>query len=227
MKLSMICIYVFLIFFVEAACAMEPIKSKDDNSRFYESIRKNDIVGIQRYYRDMRNDLPDDYEDPLVYSARVGAAPALKFILNNHYKGDAFYTIRSQAFLAASFSGSIQSMKSLVIAGVDKNYSRSGVITPIWASIEGGHLDVFTYLLSLGADYKVVNTKGENLLFPAVVSGNLKVIEILIGLGLNPKTIITSNSQERTLKDYAYYRWKDNPEHLEKIIKLIDVQQDK
>lgn len=216
-------IYIFSLIFLEVACAMEPIKTRDENTVFYESIRKNDMVGIQHFYSAVKSNLSGDYEDPLIYSARVGAKASLNFILHNYYMDEYSIQFRNQAFLTSSFNGDIESMKALMLVGVDINYSADGIVNPIWASIEGGHSEAFKYLLSLGADYKFVNKKGENLLFPSVVLGDLEIIKILIDLGLNPKVDINNGEQARNLKDYASYRWKNNPEHLDEIIKLIGI----
>lgn len=225
MKLVMTYFYLPLIFFLDVAFAMEPIKNQDDNSHFYESIRKNDIEGIQRFYRNREsNNGVGDYEDPLVYAARVGSTASLTFLLNSFYNDERSRLSKNQALVAASFNGSVKSMEALLLAGADKNYVADGDINPLWASIEGGHPDAFRYLLSIGASYKYINTKGENLLFPAVISGDLEIIKILMSLGLNSKIIIMDGKKKRDLKDYASYRWKDTPNHLSKIIELIGTQ---
>lgn len=219
MRNKFICLFLPLIF-LKAACAMEPITPQDENTRFYESIRKNDIEGIEHFYSTVKNDVISRYEDPLVYAARVGSTCSLKFILNNRYNGEQFFELRNKAFLTASFNGNIENLKELIRVGVDINYLNAD-INPIWASIEGGNPDAFRYLLSIGADYKFVNRKGENLLFPAVISGDLDVINSLIELGLSTNLVVREGDLTKNLKDYVSYRWKNNPERRADIMKLI------
>lgn len=216
--------YIYMFFLLLAwktGNAMEPIKPQDDNAKFYESIRKNDLIGIQYFYGVVKRNLNSDFEDPLVYSARVGAKSSLNFLLHNYYMGENFTQFRNQAFLSSSFKGDIEGIKALMRAGVDKDYSADGTVNALWASIEGGHPEVFKYLLSQGVNYNFINKKGENLLFPAVLLGDLGIIQILLDLGVSPKIVVKDGVQEKNLKDYAYYRWRNNPDHLKVIIEMI------
>lgn len=221
-KMILYALYISLGILSESS-AMEPIRSKDQYWDFYESVRKDDVDAVKKFFSYGKIE-GDNVVDPLVYAARVGSSKSLEFLLENFYIEDSKFSIRSQAFLEASFNGNVENMEMLRVAGVDINYSENGAITPLWASIESDRIEVFRYLLSIGADYKFLNNKGENLLFPAVVSGNLHVIEALVGLGLDTNITLTDKVYgDVVLEDYVKYKWGSKPAHQAAIIKLIKI----
>ncbi len=52
--------------------------------------------------------------------------------------------------------------------------------TPLNWAAAGGHLDIFMYLLNLGADINTVDIDGSNLLINAAGSGNMDIVSYLI-----------------------------------------------
>lgn len=196
---------------------------EDDFSRYYDLIRKDEVESLAKVDSKIFIQLNlKEYEDPLIYSARTGSSKVAIYLLNKHYYGAGSYDVRSKAFLAASQKGSIEILRALVSAGVDVNYSEGGLISPLWASLDGKHASAFMYLLSIGADFKFINKKGENLLFPAICFGDLDVIKKLIDLGVDKKISIVVEGQDTTLNDIAAYCWKNEPKHLGEIEKLIN-----
>jgi ankyrin repeat protein len=52
--------------------------------------------------------------------------------------------------------------------------------TPLHHAAEGGHMETFEYLITLGAEPTVLNAKGDGILYYAVVGGNIEIVSAIL-----------------------------------------------
>jgi len=123
----------------------------------------------------------------------------------------------------AAEAGKLAIVKSLVESGGNVNEvdtDSTWETTPLLAAASNGHTMVVEYLLSKGADTKVVSAAGASALRKAVQGGHAKVVEVLLKAKVDPEN--DTDSSLRSPLIWALFSSRDgNKEDYVKIINLL------
>ena len=185
-----------------------------DYASLYESVEKDEADKVFAFLgRDGVdiNEIPDKNENLLIYSSRVRACETGAKLLARYYKGEAFVSLRNEAFWEASAAGSTCLVKHFLDSGVNINFSKSGA-NSLYFSLENGNLDVANLLIKKGVDLFQITESGETMLFAAALSGDKETAKFLIESGVS---VSSRNKEGRTALDFARYKWDDQSQIVE------------
>ena len=115
---------------------------------------------------------------PLLYACRYGCAKFVEFCLENG--GDPkIKCIHDSCLHLACKSGNLDTVKIILKRGLDINEPGHFLRTPIMYACLHGKMEIAKYLKSSGAVLNTLDTKKENIMHMAVLSGNVQLLEDL------------------------------------------------
>ena len=88
-------------------------------------------------------------------------------------------------FLSNTAKGNVDSVSSLIEAGVDVNVQDENGITALMKASEGGHTELVEELIKAEADKNIQDLHGDTSLIHAVEAGKLDCVEKLVKFGVN------------------------------------------
>ncbi len=124
----------------------------------------------------------NDGTTPLMEASRMGKKKMVMLLIKHGAEVRAETASDQTALIAAIRSGksSPEIIKLLLSYGADINKTDKNNMTPVLWAAKLGKFDEFKLLAEKGANVKVVDEKGLNVLALAIISGNLKFVKYLI-----------------------------------------------
>ncbi len=208
------------------ACSASVVSNDCDGDCIYSAIRHDEVHKIREVLYDQASFdrlIPARNTDPLLYAARAEACAVGGYFIDKFYSGEEALEARNQAYMEAAASGSVCIIKVLLVAGVDLNYTISGM-NALYYALSSEKIEAANLLLEAGIEVFVETDKNENMLFAAAWLGDVAIAKRLFALGVTPNMI---SDEGKSPADYAAHKWGENSAIYEFLIQAEREQRQK
>ncbi len=170
---------------------IEPAAESFDHAQeaLFTAIEVGDRGAVERLlgqYPGLRDAMRpgDKGETPLCWAARLGQRDIVSLLLQRGAQVDARSRSNVTPLAYAAFTGKIEVMKTLGLAGADPNvFVTQHNFPALFVAIEGNQLEALKCLASMGADLAGKGSDGQTVVIHAAVNNRPEMIRWLLGKG--------------------------------------------